>query len=177
MEEYWLDYFDVGQNPLFYNRIKTKVGRSYGSLHTEETKNKMKNSWASKSIKEKENRAEKISQSNSKPKPTNFSKNQKERLQNIYTKERKKMMSNLMTELWKDPLFRETKQTPFKKQKLKEIKSIPIIQYDLKENFIKEWTSANEAANVLGGSQSAINQALRGKTKTSLKYIWKYKNL
>jgi group I intron endonuclease len=176
LEEYWLEYFDVANNPQFYNRILKKVGRSYGTLQTEETKNKMKNSWDEKPQKDKQIRAEKISKSNSKPKPDNFSQQQKDRLKNIHTEDRKKMMSNKMTELWKDPSFKEKTQTESKKIKLREKISIPIIQYDLEGNFIKEWKSATEAARVLGAKQSAINQNLKGKTKKSFGYIWKYKN-
>lgn len=176
LEEYWLEYFNVADNPQFYNRILKKVGRSYGTLQTEETKNKMKNSWDKKSQKEKQIRAEKISKSNSKPKPTDFSQQQKDRLKDIYTEDRKEMMSNKMTELWKDPSFKEKTQTESKKIKLREKISIPILQCDLKGNIIKEWESATEAAKNLEITQSAINQNLKGKTKKTLGYIWKYKN-
>ena len=55
------------------------------------------------------------------------------------------------------------------KNKLKEIKSIPIIQYDLNGNFIKEWSSTQEAAifyNIQKGHRS----------KSSNNFVWKYKN-
>jgi len=54
--------------------------------------------------------------------------------------------------------------------------AIPIIQYDLEMNPIKEWKSATEAANILGLTRSAINNCVNGKSKTSNKFIWKIKN-
>jgi predicted GIY-YIG superfamily endonuclease len=52
----------------------------------------------------------------------------------------------------------------------------PIIQYDLEGNFIKEWESAKEAQRQTGVNNSAINNTLKGISKTSGGYIWKYKN-
>ena len=49
----------------------------------------------------------------------------------------------------------------------------PILQYDLEGNFIKEWQSA---ADVGKKASKAINNCLKGRTKTAYNYIWKYKN-
>ena len=62
-----------------------------------------------------------------------------------------------------------------KPTKFIESKSIPIIQYDLEGNFIKEWLSAKIASRELNISDSGINQCLKNKNKTSKGYVWKYK--
>jgi hypothetical protein len=51
----------------------------------------------------------------------------------------------------------------------------PILQYDLKNNFIKEWKSCTEVRNVLGVSNS-IQACCKGRQKTAGGYIWKFKN-
>lgn len=62
------------------------------------------------------------------------------------------------------------------KNKLKEIKSIPIIQYDLNGNFIKEWSSTQEAAIFYNIQKGHICNALNGRSKSSNNFVWKYKN-
>lgn len=52
---------------------------------------------------------------------------------------------------------------------------IPIIQYDLKGNFIREWDSATEASKTLNKSPSAISECCQGKRKSAYKYVWKIK--
>lgn len=51
----------------------------------------------------------------------------------------------------------------------------PVIQFDLDGNFIKEWPSIAEAARTFGVTRGAIINHLRGKNKTALNSIWKYK--
>ena len=52
----------------------------------------------------------------------------------------------------------------------------PIIQYDLSNNFIKEWSSAKEAENSQKIQYKNISACCRGKRKTAGGYIWKFKN-
>jgi hypothetical protein len=47
----------------------------------------------------------------------------------------------------------------------------PIIQYDLQENYIKEYTSVNEAARLFKG----VPNVLTGRSKTSGGFKWEYK--
>ena len=51
-----------------------------------------------------------------------------------------------------------------------------IEQYDMKGNYIKEYSSIVSAANEYGISNSAISQNLLGQTKSSYGFIWKYCN-
>lgn len=50
----------------------------------------------------------------------------------------------------------------------------PIIQYDLNENFIKEWSSAYEA-NKYNFNNSGISKCCRGERKKYKNFIWKFK--
>ena len=62
-------------------------------------------------------------------------------------------------------------------KRTKEIKknmSCPILQYDLEGNFIKEWESITKAINYTG--YKGIPNCIKGTTKKSGGYIWKYKN-
>lgn len=52
--------------------------------------------------------------------------------------------------------------------------SMPVIQYDLQMNFVKEYPSAREAVRATGNN--GIWACLWGKTKTSGNCIWKYKS-
>jgi len=53
-----------------------------------------------------------------------------------------------------------------------------ILQYDLQDNFIKEWPSISEAYLSLNKkiTNGCINLACKGKIKTAFGYKWKYKN-
>lgn len=54
---------------------------------------------------------------------------------------------------------------------------IPIIQYDLDGNFIREWDSVKEFENITGlKSNGGICLCCQGKRKRTLGYTWKYKN-
>ncbi len=52
---------------------------------------------------------------------------------------------------------------------------IPIIQYDLQGNFIKEWNSGKEASLYLRVNNQNICNALKDRAKSAYGYIWKYK--
>ena len=52
-------------------------------------------------------------------------------------------------------------------------RKIPILQYDLNGNFIREWGCTADAAKEFKGH---ICECLRGRRKTAANYIWKYKN-
>lgn len=53
----------------------------------------------------------------------------------------------------------------------------PILQYNLNGEFIKEWKSLKEAAMSLGYKQAtgSMSSNLKGKYKSALGFIWKYK--
>ena len=55
-------------------------------------------------------------------------------------------------------------------------KEKPIIQIDLNENFIKEWTSAGKAGKELNIDSSGITKVCKNKRQSAGGYKWKYKN-
>lgn len=55
-------------------------------------------------------------------------------------------------------------------------KSKPILQYNLNNELIREWTNTRKAAAELGLSYKAIYACLAEKSKTSQGFIWKFKN-
>ena len=65
--------------------------------------------------------------------------------------------------------------TTIHKNTLKNIHSLPIMQYDLNGNFIKEWSSTQEAASFYNIQKGHICNALNGRSKSSNGFIWKKK--
>ena len=55
-------------------------------------------------------------------------------------------------------------------------KSLPILQFDLHDKLIQEWSSAKEAEIELGISRGRICNVCKGKRSTAGGYKWKYKN-
>lgn len=52
----------------------------------------------------------------------------------------------------------------------------PILQYDLYDNFIREWDSASDAAKELKINSGHISTCCRGQRKTAGRFKWKLKN-
>ena len=55
-------------------------------------------------------------------------------------------------------------------------KSVPVVQLTKDGKIVREWSSATEAANALGGERTSIVICLKGRTKTALGYKWRYVN-
>lgn len=67
--------------------------------------------------------------------------------------------------------------------KTKDVLTVPmgkkikkVMQYDLDKNFVKEFNSAKEAAEIIGCSVCEIRSVCLGKRKTCRGYIWMYKD-
>jgi len=74
---------------------------------------------------------------------------------------------------------KQSKETCNKKSKsMMGVMNKSILQYDLQDNFIKEWSSISEAYLSLNKkiTNGCINLACKGKIKTAFGYKWKYKN-
>ena len=56
-------------------------------------------------------------------------------------------------------------------------KNIPVIQYDLKGNFIKEWACAIDIERTINIDHRQISDNCRGKQKTCKGFIFKYKEV
>jgi hypothetical protein len=52
---------------------------------------------------------------------------------------------------------------------------IPVLQYDLQGNLIKEWRSGKEASLYLNVNKQSICNALKNRAKSACGYVWKYK--
>ena len=96
-----------------------------------------------------------------------------------YTPEVKSKMSKSQKGIPKP--FTEQHIENIKKAKLKQAK--PLLQKDLKGNFIKEWESKGQAALWLkeqtgktSNLSSQIKDCILGRQKTALGYKWEYKN-
>jgi len=55
------------------------------------------------------------------------------------------------------------------------VKSLPVVQYDKKGNFIQEFNSVREAGRYQNCSPSNISRACKMQIKTSQGYIWRFK--
>ena len=54
-------------------------------------------------------------------------------------------------------------------------RSKTVLQFDLNDNFVKEYPSANQAERELGFDHSYIASCCNGKYKQAYGYIWRYK--
>lgn len=68
-------------------------------------------------------------------------------------------------------------KTGLKKNKLyyENNRSKPIMQYDLKGNFIKEWANKRQIERELGYSNGNITSCCVGRCMTAYGYVWKHK--
>lgn len=62
------------------------------------------------------------------------------------------------------------------KERMRNKKSKPIIQYSLSMVFVREWNSAKEAELIGHYNRIAISNCCNSKTKKSQGFIWKFKN-
>ena len=95
-----------------------------------------------------------------------------------FTNESKIKMSNAQIELYKNGYISPRKGKANSQKAINlmiEKLSVPVIQYDLNNNFIKEWKSAKEAS-LFGFDKSSIAGCCRGRTKKHGGFVWKYKN-
>lgn len=74
-----------------------------------------------------------------------------------------------VAEVWQNRSLQERKAIAQKNSK-------PILQYTKDGTCIQEWISASEVERIYKISGTAINNCLKGRTKTSGGFIWKYKN-
>jgi len=144
-EIFWGQYYDV----LSHKHLNNRLGRGFGSFDSEETKRKKSECHKGRS--------------NYWLKGKTFSEDHKRKIS-----EAKKGVSNTITKTRKDKGISKT----YHVEAIVKAKSIPLIQYDLDKNFIKEWPSGAVAARCLGLAQSNIHNAFIGKTKSCGGFIW-----
>lgn len=137
---------------LFYNSVESGLNFSYwdsapmrGRKHTEEAINKIRKRHTGSKRSEK---TKQLMSENSGIKGKPRSDYQKQRTRETNT---------------------GRKLSEEHKQKLK----VPVLQYDLEGNFIREWDSIKEAEGVL--NTKGISNCCVGRIKTTGGFIWKYK--
>jgi hypothetical protein len=54
--------------------------------------------------------------------------------------------------------------------------SLPVVQYDLSGNFIRNFVSQKEASIFMGIKGDGVGACCRGKQKSAYGYVWKFKN-
>ena len=150
LETYWIEQFKQWGFEIVNIRKKGGMGPEFLS---QEARNKKSKSMLGKTH-SKETRL-KISQS------SKGKKRPKEIGEKISNSKKGKFINLVVSSVHKD--------------KLKEIHSVPIIQFDLQGNFIREWNSTQEAALFYKIQKGHICNALNGRSKSSNGYMWGYK--
>ena len=151
-EIYWIDFYNSLNEGMNLNN-----GGGSNGKHTEETKNIIRLKATGRKLSQEVK--QKISQSKM---------GNKYNLGRIHSEEVKQSLQ-----------YKNRKKgeiTPERNKKIKEKLQKPIIQYDLKNNFIKEWVSQTEASQILNINQPSISNCLKNLSKTSGGFIWKFKN-
>lgn len=89
----------------------------------------------------------------------------------------KSIASRKVSKKWKEGHKRSLAacHTPEAKAKAAAKIKKPILQYDLENNFLKEWPGIIDIQNTTGIHRNNIWMCLKGKTKTCKGFIWKYK--
>jgi hypothetical protein len=166
-EIYWLNYYDVENNPEFYNKTNKSFGNSGIS---EETKRKMKESakkriwnpeWGKLSGQARVGIKRNIKNGN---KHGNYGKSK--------SNEHKQNLS--LSRIGKKHSLEWSLKIKNNRQKCIEIKSKPVQQLDKHSNIIKEYKSITEARNIT--NIKGIANVLTGLAKTAGGFIWKYIN-
>lgn len=60
-------------------------------------------------------------------------------------------------------------------KRMKDKLAKPVLQFDMDDNFIKEYDSQSDAAKAINGCQASISSCMRGKADSYKNYKWKYK--
>ena len=71
----------------------------------------------------------------------------------------------------------ENLKTLPKSSKIKNFEFVPIVQYDLNNNLIKEWFSLTEAVKTLNFKSHHITECCKGNRYKSNGFKWKYKEI
>ena len=93
-----------------------------------------------------------------------------ENLPQVNHKDENKANNCLQNLEWCDAKYNNNYGTHY--EKVSNSLKIPILQYDLDGNFIREWSSAADVGREV---RPNICKCLKGKQKSAYGYIWKYK--
>lgn len=181
-ETYWINKFNSTNPEIGYNVLK--IGNSsLGYKHTEETKEKLKKNRIGKKLSDLHKKN--ISQGNIGRKVSKDTRKKiSEKLKGkTITKEHKLKIAQSN----KGKIRSESHKNSIRLANIGRIKSTEeiekiikahfktILQFDLNNNFIKEWSSIVEIKRVLNIGH--IVKCCKGERKQSGGFIWKYKNI
>jgi len=165
-EAYWLNYYNVENNPDFYNKTNKPFGNSGLS---EETKQKIKEAakkriwdpkWGKLSGQARVGSKRNIKSGNE---HGNYGKPKSEKHKYSLSVAR---TGKKHSEEWNQAIKNN-------RYKCIEVKSKPIQQMDKNNNIVKEYKSITEARNITG--IKGIKNVVTGLAKTAGGFIWKYK--
>ncbi len=175
IEEYWIEYFDAYNNPLFYNATK------YSSGLTQFPKDKKINiSKANKGnkyhlgFKQTEHQKQKTSESNTGKKHTEEFKliKQQKAIGNKYALGNK-LTQEQRNKISESKIGHECYSDLGRNSKISEKLNKPVLQYNLEGIFIKEYISAKKACEYL--NLSSIHRALKNENVSIKGFKFKYK--
>jgi group I intron endonuclease len=94
-----------------------------------------------------------------------------------HSEEMRQLLSDLAKDRWKNEKYKQHMIDVHKNQNVgaENPRAKATLQYDMEENFIKEWECAKIAAIVLGICYSGITQCCSGRRKSAGGFIWRYK--
>jgi len=161
LESYWIEQFKVWG----FDVLNKNKGGGGPINHSKETKEKIS-----------KNRKGKPSSLKNKKRPE-ISKKLKGRKSYMTPEAALKISKMLKGKSLTEEHKRKIKQTrEFLKNRKNTWHFTPVLQYDLKGNFIKEWKSQTEATKFLNKTGDGIGACCRGKQKSAYGFIWKFKN-
>jgi group I intron endonuclease len=189
-EIYWIEYCDsYHHNNKIFGLNLTKGGEGgNGTVRTEQMKinHSLKIIGKIKSIESKLLISKTLS---NKPKPINFgnklsimsNRSQLEKIEK--NKNPNHYLSNKTRPQWVKDKIKEGMKLNKKPKDTNTIEKMRknskwnkcINQFDLQNNFIKEWVSQSEAGRFYNIDSTGIYACCKGKQKTAAGYIWKYK--
>lgn len=175
-EQYWLDFYYVNFNVLNY----APIVQANSLAMTDYVKNKISKSLKNKYTKSNSANAKKLYKYDSKGNLLKIYDSIIEAVMDINSFNNN--IRNINKPIFhKGFLFSRIELTPLEIEYFNRFgsckkywKRLPILQYDLDGNLIKEWSSCEEASKFYNMNSGALNQALKGKVKISKNSIWKY---
>jgi hypothetical protein len=173
LESYWIEQF----KQWGFNVLNKQKGGSGVTHHSEETKHKMSLSRKGRKI----TWGDKIGQANINKKHSEETKQKMRKPKSISKKGIEHKLTGTKrsneTKIKQSLSLKGKTKSKEYKEKISNIKSKPIFQFDKSENFIQEWKSATEAALSMNKRASAISECCSGKRKSIYGYIWRFKEI
>jgi hypothetical protein len=175
LEEYWIDYFDAYDNPLFYNATKYSSGiSSFPKEKIINIQNANKGNKYHLGFSQSDYQKSQTSKAN-KGRKHSVESNLKKRQHKLGNKYAlgNKLSLETKQKISQKKIGHVCYQNDERNQKIREKNSKSVLQYSKEGIFIKEWKSAKEACTYLG--ITSIHRSLQNWKNNSKGYKWKFK--